>query len=149
MAGAQGSGRGGGAGPGAGVTPSPWISRSACYTVCMLSARPVPAIIMLSAVVLVAACSGSEPTPPTASSTEPTEEGQPAAAATSTPSTPSAPPDIPSGTVVLFYRVTFGSNTENLRGSGYNITWETGEKAILRYIPAADRDISPLPTALT
>ncbi len=54
---------------------------------------------------------------------------------------------VPSGTVALFYRVNFGSDTQSLktvvtdaRGKGnYGIavsTWSTGSKGIVRYIPA-------------
>ena len=46
---------------------------------------------------------------------------------------------IPSGALAIFYRVTFGSNTDYLKGSGYNISWDTDTKGILRYIPATDQ----------
>ena len=44
-------------------------------------------------------------------------------------------PSIPSGALAIFYRVTFGSNMDYLKGSGYNISWDKDTKGIMRYIP--------------
>ncbi len=39
----------------------------------------------------------------------------------------------------VFYRVTFGAQTESLTGSGFKITWEDDTKGILRYIPETNQ----------
>ena len=52
---------------------------------------------------------------------------------------PEPTPSIPSGALAIFYRVTFGSNTESLTGSGFKITWEDDTKGILRYIPETNQ----------
>lgn len=70
------------------------------------------------------------------------EAAQPAATVAITES----PEKIPSGTVALFYRASFGSDTQNLktvvtdaRGRGNlgiaDISWDSGSKGIVRYIP--------------
>ena len=45
------------------------------------------------------------------------------------------PTQIPSGTVALFYRVSFGTDTERLPTTEGEIVWETGRSGIVRYIP--------------
>jgi hypothetical protein len=47
--------------------------------------------------------------------------------------------DLPSGAIALFYRASFGSDTERITVIGGDIRWETSSKGIVRYIPELDR----------
>ena len=40
-----------------------------------------------------------------------------------------------SGELAFYYRVSFGSETESLKNSGGDISWESGSRGIVRYIP--------------
>lgn len=98
----------------------------------------------MSVLAVIAACSSGGSTTPVPASSGPAQEiptdDTPAPAPPDTPTPePEPTPSVPSGAVAIFYRVTFGSNTEYLKGSGYNITWENDTKGILRYIPATDQ----------
>ena len=55
------------------------------------------------------------------------------------------PTEIPAGTVALFYRVSFGTETERLPTEVGDIVWETGRRGIVRYIPETG-DIDVLKT---
>ena len=95
---------------------------------------------------LAATCGGREETatdtssltPRTSSETEPLSEASPTATPpleTKVEAELPSPTEIPSGTVALFYRISFGSDTERLRTTGGEVVWETGRRGIVRYIP--------------
>ena len=44
------------------------------------------------------------------------------------------------GTVQLFYRVSFGTDTQRLPTTSGDITWETSGKGIVRYVPKLERE---------
>ena len=118
--------------------------------------------ILFSAVIaaLIAGCGGDvNVAPSTAISTadvernqrapiviEPTEVGispvessiviEPAAAPDTEPAAPSEDDSALSGELALYFRVNFGSETESLKNSGGDISWESGSRGIVRYIPS-------------
>ena len=44
------------------------------------------------------------------------------------------------GTVQLFYRVSFGTDTQRLPTTSGDITWETSGKGVVRYVPELERE---------
>ncbi len=91
--------------------------------------------LAMSALAMVASCSSGSSTSPDPESTDPAQNVPTDSTPSPTPtSEPEPTPSIPSGALAIFYRVTFGSNTDYLKGSGFNISWDNDTKGILRYI---------------
>jgi hypothetical protein len=110
----------------------------------------------LAVAVLIAGCGGDGAiAPPTVISTAEVEQDRPTpfapesvearapAAVSSIVESPTAVPPtgpinddgLPSGALAFFYRVNFGSKTESLKNSGGDISWESGSRGIVRFIP--------------
>ncbi len=107
-------------------------------------------LILLTIVFVSVACAGesetSSPDGPTDGGVA-IEDAAPVPGESSSSAAPPAPEstdttgadqadEIPSGAVVLFYRVSFGTETERLRVPGGDIAWESGSKGIARYVPS-------------
>ena len=103
-----------------------------------------PLLILTLFGLLATSCGGREEKAADASSltqratakTDPLAEASPTAAPPLDVEADSpTPTEIPSGTVALFYRASFGTDTERLPTTEGDIVWETGRRGIVRYIP--------------
>ena len=121
------------------------MRRTSTYDCLMAIARRVTLAslrLLLPSVLLIAlACGGAYVSPGPATTIE-------SASPTATPRSdivaePTAAsklmPGLPSGAIALFYRASFGSDTERITVIGGDIQWETSSKGIIRYIPEIDR----------
>ena len=110
----------------------------------MANARPVTratlGLLLPGLLVIALACGAADDSPDAAPATERPASSTVASdtVAAETP-TPEPPPELPSGAIALFYRVSFGSDTERITVIGGDIRWETSSKGIVRYIPEIDR----------
>ena len=105
-----------------------------------------PLLILTVVALLAASCGGGDEKatetspldPRTTAKSDTLVEGSPTArpdVATKAETDSATPTEIPSGTIALFYRVSFGTDTERLRTTGGEVVWETGRRGIVRYIP--------------
>lgn len=130
------------------------------FTASSFSFVRMPGVLTATVIaVLIAGCGGDGPVaPPTATGTAEvqrerptpfvTESGasrvsaavssiveSPTALADTEPAVPLEDDGPPSGALAFFYRVNFGSETESLKNSGGDISWESGSRGIVRFIP--------------
>jgi hypothetical protein len=123
------------------------------------SVRGPVALTAVVIAILIAGCGGDATVaPPTVIGTTEVERDRPMpsvaesaearvpAAVSSIVDSPSAVPETKSGAPIeddsplsgelaFYYRVSFGSETESLKNSGGDISWESGSRGIVRYIP--------------
>ena len=111
---------------------------------------PEMILILLTIVFVSVACAGGSNTSSSSGPTdgeaatetvatspgESSSAGEPSSRETTEATGADQPDEIPSGTVALFYRVSFGTDTVRLRRVGGDIAWESGRKGIARYIPS-------------
>ncbi|MCH7739838.1 MAG: hypothetical protein IIC93_06805 [Chloroflexi bacterium] len=98
-------------------------------------------LLLPGVLVIALACGAADDSPgPERSTQSPAPTATPAndTVVAETP-TLEPPPELPSGAIALFYRVSFGSDTERITVIGGDIRWETSSKGIVRYIPEIDR----------